>query len=129
VRADTTCVTRRSLVIVLAIATGVVVELGIEVMSGRREAWDSEFYWMIGLPAAMLMSLLVGFISERRDWLWAAAIVPSQVTTMMATSGDLLGGLGLWPLMVAFSSILSAPFVGASYVGSWLRRGTVRQAQ
>ena len=115
--------------IVLVIATGVAVELGIEVMSGRREAWDSEFYWMIGLPAAMLMSLLVGFISERRDWLWAAAIVPSQVTTMMATSGDLLGGLGLWPLMVAFSSILSAPFVGASYVGSWLRRGTVRQAQ
>ena len=68
-------------------------------------------------------------LSERRDWLWAAAIVPSQVTTMMATSGDLVGGLGLWPLMVAFSSILSAPFVGASYVGSWLRRGTVREAQ
>ena len=128
-QADTTCVTRRSLVIVLAIATGAAVELGIEVMSGRREAWDSEFYWMIGLPIAMLMSLLVGFISERRDWLWAAAIVPRQVTTMMATSGDLLGGLGLWPLMVAFSSILSAPFVGASYVGSWLRRGTVREAQ
>src|SRR5262245_2343464 len=121
--------TRKGLVILLAIATGVAVELGIETISGRREAWDSEFYWMIGLPVAMLMSLLVGFISERRDWLWAAVIVPSQVTTMMATSGDLLGGLGLWPLMVAFSSILSAPFVGASYVGSWLRRGGARAAQ
>jgi hypothetical protein len=123
-------VTRRGLVIALAIATGIAVELGIEALSGRREAWDSEFYWMIGLPIAMLMSVLVGFLAERRDWLWAAAVVPSQVVTMMATSGDLgPDGLIMMPIMAVLASVLGAPFVAASFVGSKFRRLTVRVAQ
>jgi hypothetical protein len=114
--------TRKRVVIVLAIATGVGLEFGIHVLSGRREAWDSPLYWTLGLPIAIVLSALAGFISERRDWLWTAAVVPSQVTTMMVMSGDIGGGLALWPLMVVLSSMLSAPFVGASYVGSWFRR-------
>lgn len=119
---------RKGFVIALMIVTGVAVELGIELATGRREAWDSDVYWTLGLPIAMLVSVLAGFISQGRDWLWAAAVVPAQVTTMMATSGDILGGLSLWPLMVALSSVLSAPFIGAAYVGSRFRgfagRGT-----
>jgi len=48
-----------------------------------------------------------------------AEIVPSQVMTMIVRSGDL--GFGLWPLTVALSTFLSAPFVAAAFVGSRLR--------
>jgi hypothetical protein len=74
------------------------------------------------------MSVLIGFIAERRDWLWTAAIVPSQVTAMMIRNGDILGSLGLWPLMVVLTSVLSAPFVGAAYVGSRFRRHPANEA-
>jgi hypothetical protein len=121
--------TRRNLLIAMAIATGIAIELGIEAVSGRGEAWDSEYYWMLGVPIAALISLLIGFIAERRDWLWAAAIVPSQVVTMMATSGDLgPDGLIMLPIMAVLASVLGAPFVATSFVGSKFRQLTVREA-
>ena len=100
------------------IATGVALELGIHALSGRREAWDSALYWTLGLPAAALVSLAIGSMSRQKDWLWTFGVVPSQVLTMMVRSGE-IGGL--WPLTVALSSILSVPFVVASFLGTRLR--------
>jgi NAD/NADP transhydrogenase beta subunit len=129
VRTDTIGVTRKHLVIALAVVTGVALELGIEALSGLREAWDSEYYWMMGVPIAAVISVLVGFIAEKRDWLWAAAIIPSQVITMMATSGDLgLDGIIMMPLMALLASVLGAPFVGASFVASKFRPVTAPEA-
>jgi hypothetical protein len=119
---------RKGFVIALVVVTGVALELTVELMTGRREAWDSDVFWTLGVPIAALISVLAGFMSQGRDWLWAAALVPAQVTTMMVTSGDILGGLGLWPLMVALASVLSAPFVGAAYIGSRFRRMAGREA-
>jgi hypothetical protein len=104
---------------ILCILTGVGLELGIHALSGRREAWDSEEFWTLGLPVAFLVSVIIGLLSRRRDWLWALAVAPSQVATMMIRSGE-IGGL--WPLTIVFSSILSAPFVVAAFAGSRLRR-------
>jgi hypothetical protein len=102
----------------LVIAIGVGLELGIHALSGRREAWDSPLYWTLGLPAAGVASVVIGFLSRGGDWRWAVAIVPSQVMTMMVRSGEISG---LWPLMLILSSILSTPFVIASFVGSRFR--------
>ena len=105
--------------ILIAVATGVALELGIHALSGRREAWDSTQYWTIGLPSAGLVSVAVGFLSRGSDWLWTAAIIPSQVMAMMLRSGE-LGNL--WPLTLIVSAILSAPFVVAAFVGSRFRQ-------
>jgi hypothetical protein len=101
-----------------AVATGVLLEWGVHALSGRREAWDSPVFWTLGLPAALLASAAIGFFARRRDWLWTLAIVPAQVMTMMARSGE-LGSL--WPLAVALSAILSAPFVAAAFAASRFR--------
>jgi hypothetical protein len=108
----------RILGLVASVITGVALERGVQLSSGRREAWDSEQYWTLGLPIALAVSLAVGFLSRGSAWLWTAAIVPSQVLTMMVRSGE-LGGL--WPLAFALSTILSAPFVIAAFLGSKLR--------
>ena len=47
---------------------------------------------------------------------------------MMIRNGDILGSPGLWPLMVALASVLSAPFIGAAYVGSRFRRHPASEA-
>jgi hypothetical protein len=109
---------RRWTIVALSVATGVALELGILALSGRREAWDSPQYWTIGLPSALVVSLVIGFLSRRKEWLWTLVIVPSHVTTMMLRSGE-IGGL--WPLTMILSAILSVPFVVAAFIGSRFR--------
>jgi len=116
--ADRWIVLNRRSVIVLCVAAGVGLEMVIHAMSGRREAWDSGLYWTLGLPIVAVLSLAMGWASQRSDWLWTFLIVPSQVTTMMVRSGE-IGSL--WPLAAALSSILSTPFVAAAFVGSRMR--------
>jgi hypothetical protein len=108
---------RRSLV-VLCVLAGIGLELGIHALTGRQEAWDSTQYWTIGMPVAIVASGILGLLSQRRDWLFAFVIVPSQVMTMMVRSGE-IGNL--WPLAIALSSVLSTPFVVAAFVGSRFR--------
>ena len=118
-QADTAIVLKRRSVVALSVAAGIGLELGIHLLSGRREAWDSGLYWTLGLPLVALLSAAIGLASERSDWLWTFLIVPSQVTTMMVRSGE-IGSL--WPLTAVLSSILSTPFVAAAFVGSKMRR-------
>ena len=110
----------RSLTVALSIVTGAALELGVALQSHRREAWDSEVFWMIGLPCALAACVAIGWKARDRDWRWTAAVVPALVVTMMARNGDL--GFNLWPLTAALSAILSAPSLGAAYFGSRLRR-------
>lgn len=114
----------RRITAALSILTGVALELGIQLRSHRREAWDSEDFWVLGLPCALVACVAIGWGARGRDWRWTAAVVPAQVVTMMARNGDL--GLNLWPLAVAFSAVLSAPFVFAAFIGS--RLSTARAA-
>jgi hypothetical protein len=38
----------------MAAAVGVAVELALSLTSHRREAWDSEYHWIFGVPAMIL---------------------------------------------------------------------------
>jgi NAD/NADP transhydrogenase beta subunit len=106
-------------VILASVVAGVVLELAIQLVSGRREAWDSQAYWAIGVPAVLVVAAVIGFLSRGRAWVWTFLIVPGQVTAMMARSGE-IGTL--WPLTAALSSLLSVPFVAAAFLGSRFRR-------
>jgi hypothetical protein len=109
---------RKHSIIAIGIVTGVALEIGIHALSGRREAWDSAEYWTLGLPSAMIVSVILGVFSRDRDWIWTCVIVPSQAMTMILRSGE-LGGL--WPLTVILSTILSTPFVVGAFIGSRFR--------
>jgi hypothetical protein len=114
---------RGPIVFLVSVLTGVLLELSIQAVSGRREAWDSGLYFAIGVPAAMCVSAMLGFRSRGRQWIWTLFIIPSQVTTMMVRSGE-IGAF--WPLMVALSALLSAPFVGAAAIAAAFRAATHR---
>ena len=116
---------RRPTILILSAATGVILEIGVYMVSGRREAWDSPIFWTAGLPIAALIAFAIGFVAAGGDWLWTAIIAPSQVLTMMVRNGE-IGGL--WPLTLVLSSILSAPFVAVAFVGSRFRPAKYRSA-
>ena len=116
---------RRPAVIFVAATTGVLLEIGVFLVSGRREAWDSPVFSTAGLPIAALIALALGFATAGSDWLWTAIIAPCQIMTMMARSGE-IGSL--WPLTLALSFILSAPFVAVAFVGSRFRPAKYRRA-
>ena len=102
----------------LSVLTGILLELVVHAVSGRREAWDSPIFWIYGMPVALLISFGIGFGSRGRTWLATLAVAPGQVAAMMARSGE-IGSL--WPLALLLSAFLSAPFVGASFLGQKAR--------
>ena len=106
-------------VIALSVAVGIALELGVHAVSGRREAWDSELFWTLGLPLAMLASTIVGALSRGREWIWTLLVSPAQVATMMVRSAEISG---LFPLTLVLSTVLSTPFLFAAFIGSLLRR-------
>jgi hypothetical protein len=117
--ADTRFVLGQHASIVVTIVIGAALEIGIHAWTGRAEAWDAVQYWTVGLPLAGLACAAVGFLSRGRHWLWTCLLVPSQVMTTMLRSGE-VGNL--WPLTLILSTLLSTPFVVASFVGSTFRR-------
>jgi hypothetical protein len=106
----------------LAFLTGVVLEVVVAAAAGRREAWDSPIFFVYGLPAAFAVSFGIGVFSKGRAWLGTLALVPGQIAAMTLRAGE-IGTL--WPLGLALSAVLSAPFAGAAFVG-WKLRGNQR---
>jgi hypothetical protein len=109
---------------VLSAVIGVVLELVIHAVTGRNEAWDSDLFWTAGMPAAMVASFGIGLLAKGRAWLGTLAVAPGQFATMSLRAGE-IGTL--WPLGLALSAILSAPFVGAAWAG-WKLRGARRSS-
>jgi len=103
----------------LSIAIGVCLELGVHFATGRREAWDSALFWTVGLPAAAIASLAIGYFSRGKAWRSTIVVAPSQVLVMMIRGGE---PGNLWPLTLVLSAVLSAPFVIAAFIGSRFRR-------
>jgi hypothetical protein len=102
----------------LAIVIGITLEVGVTLVTGRREAWDAGVYWTVGLPLAALGAALIGYTAAGRGWLSTALIVPAQVAAMTLRSGS---SGGLWPLVLILSSVLSLPFVGVAWIARRVR--------
>ena len=102
----------------ICVVIGIALEVGVTLVSGRREAWESRVYWTVGLPLAALGAAIIGYRTAGRGWLSTALIVPAQVAAMMVRSGS---GGGLWPLALALSSVLSLPFVVVAWIARRLR--------
>lgn len=102
----------------LCILTGVTMEVVIGAVSGRSELWDSTLYWTAGIPAALVVSVLVGSLTVGDGWLMAGLIIPAQIAAMVLRTS---GSFTLWPLSIAASLILGAPLMIASLIASRLR--------
>jgi len=97
---------------------GLTVCLAISQATGRKEAWDSQLYFSIGMPVMVLAIFALSYLFPQRAWRWTLAMAVGQSIAM------LLGGnsLSLWPLAIVAMLFFSLPQFAAGFAASWLAR-------
>lgn len=107
---------REYLLLFIAVALGAAIWIGISTVSGRREAWDSGIYFTLGMPAACLLSFVLGVVEPARSWRWGVAPFAGQFLSLLVMQG--VGNL--LPLGVIVFAILSIPAVITARIGAAL---------
>lgn len=109
---------REHWLLLVAVALGAAIWIGISTISGRREAWDSGAYFAIGMPLACLLSFTLGIVEPMRSWRWGIAPFAGQFLSLL-----IIEGVGnLLPLGVIVFAMLSVPAVIAARIGAALGR-------
>jgi hypothetical protein len=90
-------------------------------VTGKREPWDTDIYWTVSYPLAVIGSAVLGFLFPERPWRWAAMLMLMQFVVMIAMGS----GLGLWPLGLIVLAVLATPAALASVLAAKLRRRTL----
>jgi peptidoglycan/LPS O-acetylase OafA/YrhL len=102
---------------VLSLLAGAIGWLALATSSGR-EAWDVPQYFTVLVPAAVVVSGLLGFLVPRRAWRWGLGLFAGQATVAFAL--DPTGGL--LPLGLLVFGFLSIPAVIAAALGAFVSR-------
>ena len=102
----------------LASGIGIAVWIAVSTVSGRREAWDSESYFLIGMPVVCAASAALGFLQPRRPWRWGVAPLAGQFSWMLVTQGP----GNLLPLGVVVFGVLSIPSIVTARIGAFFGR-------
>ena len=97
----------------------------ISLVSGRREAWDSELYFSWFLPALVVLVAVLGFLTPARPWRWGLVPFVAQAVILVAQnpSANLLP-LGVIVLLVLGVSYIVPAWCGAAFRRWWERRST-----
>lgn len=114
---------------VTAVITGLVSSLGVLLLAGvlsgglpealRREAWDTDLYWLIGLPLCYLVAGVLGYLGPERIWRWPLAMMATQGLVMLLFSRS---GFSLLPLGLILFAILALPGIVTAWIGRCARR-------
>lgn len=116
-----------ALPVALAGVAGVVLWIAASIASGRREAWDADFYWIVAYPVALALAVLLALLFPQRPWRWALALFLFQFVGMAIRNGE-IGNL--WPLGLIVFAVLSVPAMLLAQLTAWLRarlRGEPRE--
>ncbi len=103
--------------LIAAAAGGALIWVLISTASGKREAWDSELYFSIGMPAVCLLAALLGFLEPKRTWRWGAAPLAGQFLAMLV----MVGPGNLLPLGMIVFAVLAIPPILVARLGAYLR--------
>ena len=106
---------RDTWLVVTAVTGGIVVWLLVSAFAHKREAWDSDLYFTLGLPAVCLLSALLGYLEPSKAWRWGAAPVVGQALVMLLTQspGNLL------PLGIVMFGVLALPSIVTAKMGAY----------
>jgi hypothetical protein len=101
---------------IVAVLLGVAVWVGVSMVSGRREAWDSELYWLAGMPVLCAGSLVIALFAPVRSWRWGVTPFAGQFVWMILTEGP----GNLLPLGIIAFGIFSLPAILAARLGAFV---------
>jgi hypothetical protein len=98
----------------IAAAVGVAVELTLSLTAHHREAWDSEYYWIFGVPVMILAAFICGLFARRAPVRIGYAPFLGQLITMVVRTG----GGSMLPLGIILIGVIGLSGVLAAFVGA-----------
>ena len=75
-----------SLLLILALALGVVLWTLAGFVDGVREPWDGRSFWIFYVTA-LALSAMLGVFAERLAWLAGAAVIFAMLPVMLVATG------------------------------------------
>jgi len=99
---------------------GLSVWFGISTLTQKPEAWDSPYYFTLGLPLLMFFSAISAFIEPRHAWRWGITAIIVQPIALSFTNAS--ANFNLLPLSLFALVILMIPCILAAYIGVGIRR-------
>lgn len=61
-----------------AAVAGLGIWLAVSAASGKREVWESDYFYNVGFPCMAFVSGAAGFLRPKRPWLWGLATMSLQ---------------------------------------------------
>ena len=93
---------RQSWFYAAAVGSSIWVWVLVCAVSGEKEAWDSPWYMVVGMPVVCAVAAGLGYVEPARPWRWGLLSTMAQAVWMFATQG--FGNL--WLLGVGFFLLL-----------------------
>ncbi|MGH7166306.1 MAG: hypothetical protein ACREIS_12370 [Nitrospiraceae bacterium] len=106
----------------VAVVSGILVWVAVSTASGKSEAWDSEWYFLIGIPVVCVVSAGLGFVEPNRPWRWGLAPLLAQAVWMIATEG----AGNLLPLGLVVFGVLAIPSMMTAWLGAFVGKKIAR---
>jgi hypothetical protein len=91
---------------------------GVSLFTGRREAWDSELYFTVLLPATAAVAAVLGFAVPQRTWRWAMTPYAAQAVVAFVQNPM----AGLLPIGLVVFAVFGALCLLPAWAGGALRR-------
>jgi len=110
---------KKYLPLLISTAVGVTTWIGIGILSGRVEAWDSNLYWSVGFPFMTIAVLIIAYVWPIKPWRWGFTVIASQAVIGLIQA---FPNINLWPLSLITFFVLSLPLILAAYISSTLRK-------
>lgn len=85
--------------------SGLGVCLAISMVTGKKEAFDSEIYFSVGIPIMCVLIFAISYWFSEKPWRWTLSMAVGQ--SLAIVSGG--NSLSLWPLAIIGMAILSVP--------------------
>jgi hypothetical protein len=98
---------------------GAALWLAASLLTSKREAWDSSWYWALAYPLSIAACALLGYRFTAQPWRWVLALFAAQFAAMCLLNGE-VGNL--WPLGILLFSVLALPAVLAAQVAGHFGR-------
>jgi hypothetical protein len=94
-------------------ASGVAIEVLIGMLAGRREAWDSGIFWVVGMPVLIVSAYVFGTAAGRRPVPIGYAPFAGVLVAMLLKTG----AGSMLPLGIVLLAFLGLPGVMAAWLG------------